>query len=309
MRVRDAAIGLAILLTWTLAGPYLAISLFGRPLPLWLLIGLFLIGPVLFLLLYPFWAAHRCGAGSLLRWPGARRASREAIIGIGAGVATMAVLGGVELALFGKWLDPPEPLRQLIAAQNALIPILTCVIILTLVPIAEEVFYRGLVYGSLRRWNVPAALVAQAMVFAIVHQYGLVYSAFVFVGATLIGLVYEWRRTLLAPIFMHLTCAVISVALLVMAYIAYGNTPALGVALESHADGCRITKVIPHSSAEEAGLETGDIVVSLDEQATRRPRDLIATLTQGQVGSEVRIEIIRHGRRMTLNVTLKYRRR
>jgi len=309
LRVRDAAVGLAILLTWTLAGPHLAMSLLGRPLPPWISIVGFLVGPLLFLLLYPFWAAHRCGAGPLLAWPGAGSVLREAIVGIGAGAATMAVLGGVELALFGKWLDLPEPLRQLISAQNALVPILMGVLALTVIPIAEEVFYRGLVYGALRRWSVPAALVAQAMVFALAHQYGLVYSAFVFAGGMLLGLVYEWRRTLWAPIFMHLTCAGISVPLLVTAYVAYGNTPALGVVLESHDDGCLITRVIPESSAEEAGLKAGDIVISLNEQATPSPRDLIVTLAQCEVGSEVQVEIIRRGRRTTLNVTLSHRRR
>jgi hypothetical protein len=113
----------------------------------------------------------------------------------------------------------------------------------------------------------------------------------------------------LKRIFMHLTCGFVCVPLLVMAYIAYGNTPALGVALESHDEGCRVTRVIPQSSAEQAGLEAGDVVISLDEQATRRPRDLMAALAKCKVGSQVRIEIIRHDRRMTLNVTLNRRRR
>lgn len=309
MRMRDSAIGVAILVAWLGAGPVLIIRLLGDPLSLWLSISGFLLGPTLFLIFYPLWAAGRCGSKTLLKWPGLRPAIREAIIGFGCGVALTLGLGGIEFALFGKTLDFPEPLRQLIVAPDALMLIVVCVLALTFIPLGEELFYRGLVYGSLRRWGVPAALALQALVFALVHQYGLIYSVFVFAGGVLFGIVYEWRRTLWAPVFMHLTTNIVTVTLLVMAFIAYGNSPLLGVVLENHDNGCRIKRVLPNSSAEEAGLKAGDIVISLDDQPTSRPDELISTIEQFELGSELWLEINRGGSNLNLPVTLNHTRR
>ena len=304
IRARETALGLAILF----AGHYSIMALLGGPVPLWLRICGFVIVPILFLVLYPFWAARRCGA-ELLKWPGARRLTHEAVIGIGCGVSIMLTLGSIEYALFGKAYELPEQLRELVVAPDAMMPMVIGVFAVTVVPLGEELFFRGVVYGSLRRWSVPGALAAQAFVFALFHHYGLIYSVFLFVGGVLLGLVYEWRRTLWAPICMHLTCNIISVTVLAMAFIVYGNTPLLGTVLENHDDGCRITRVLPNSSAEAAGLKSGDIVISLDDQPTSHPNELISAIEQFELGSELRLEIKRSGRRMTLTVTLNHTRR
>ena len=308
IRVRYAVIGLGILVVWAVVQS-LTVALPIGPIPLLLSFIGFAIGPTLFLIFYPFWAARRCGAKPPLKWLGARPIIREAVIGIGCGIAMTLALGGIEFAIFGKTLGFPEPLRQLVVAQDSLMIISMGLLALTIIPLGEELFFRGLVYGVLRRWSISGSLAAQAFAFALYHRYDLTYSMLIFAAGILFGIVYEWRRTLWAPIFMHLTGNIISFTLLIAAFIAYGNTPVLGVALENHDDGCRITKVFPGSTAEEAGLKTGDIVVKLDDQPISSPSDLISAMEQFELGDQLRLEIKRNGKRMALPVTLNQRRR
>lgn len=57
-------------------------------------------------------------------------------------------------------------------------PVVYCLVGLTVGPLAEEMLYRGVLYGSLRRWVRPVpAVVLQAIVFAVMHRYGWGYMA------------------------------------------------------------------------------------------------------------------------------------
>ena len=65
-------------------------------------------------------------------------------------------------------------------------------------------FFRGLVYNCLRRY-CPTwwALVLQAGIFALLHPVDIVHLAIVFLFGLVLGVVYQWRKTLLAPILLH----------------------------------------------------------------------------------------------------------
>jgi membrane protease YdiL (CAAX protease family) len=83
-------------------------------------------------------------------------------------------------------------------------------------PIAEEVFFRGFLFGSLRgrlRF-LPAAAISGA-VFAMFHVQPLLMAVMVFVGIAL-AYVYERRGSLAAPIAAHAIFNLIGYTLIVM---------------------------------------------------------------------------------------------
>ena len=85
-------------------------------------------------------------------------------------------------------------------------------------PIAEELFFRGLIYGTLRsRMGVWLSAGISAALFSLSHGYSLVNGSAVFVGALVSALIYEKSRSLLPCILSHAahnTIVVVSALLL-----------------------------------------------------------------------------------------------
>ncbi|MBI3291260.1 MAG: CPBP family intramembrane metalloprotease [Elusimicrobia bacterium] len=74
---------------------------------------------------------------------------------------------------------------------------------LLLAPFAEEVFYRGLLYRSLRkRWSMEVATAIVALLFAGIHE-RVYYFLPTFVMGMVACEVYERRKSLVAPIALH----------------------------------------------------------------------------------------------------------
>jgi hypothetical protein len=69
-------------------------------------------------------------------------------------------------------------------------------------PVAEELFFRGLVHGSLRRFGVPLATVASAAIFAAVHFVPAAFPVLFVVGAIL-AILYERTGSLIPGIVVH----------------------------------------------------------------------------------------------------------
>lgn len=86
-------------------------------------------------------------------------------------------------------------------------------------PVAEELFFRGLVYNWLKRYLPQlAALGLQAAIFSLLHPFDVVHLAIAFVFGLALGAVYQWRKTLVAPILLHaLQNVVASVAVAILA--------------------------------------------------------------------------------------------
>lgn len=63
-----------------------------------------------------------------------------------------------------------------------------------------------------------------------------------------------------------------------------------------------VKEVLGNSSASRAGVLPGDVIVSYDGERTFIPRDLQLATAQGQRGELVRIEVVRDGRPVTLQV-------
>jgi C-terminal processing protease CtpA/Prc len=74
-------------------------------------------------------------------------------------------------------------------------------------------------------------------------------------------------------------------------------------------DGVRIRQVLFGSPAEKAGLRTGDLVLSIDDERVRSAQDIEQTIRQKDPGAWIDLEIWRNGRRETIEARLASRQR
>ena len=92
-----------------------------------------------------------------------------------------------------------------------------------LVPLAEEVFFRGVVFGTLYRWNRPLAYVLSTLFFGAIHIVGYLFTdgytwteAFVSMLQYLpagfcLAWVYAETNTIFAPVLVHTTVNLIAI--------------------------------------------------------------------------------------------------
>ncbi len=105
-----------------------------------------------------------------------------------------------------------DPLRPVFETLSGLAPASWLLFLLAvIVPIGEEVFFRGLVYGGLRaRWGVVAATLASAVFFSAVHVQ-VVHAFPIFVLGVFLAVLYERTGSLLPAIVTHAINNVIAV--------------------------------------------------------------------------------------------------
>lgn len=70
-------------------------------------------------------------------------------------------------------------------------------------PVAEEIFFRGLLYGFLRQWSLTMALVISTALFVIPHVTGSGIPITQVIGGFLFAVAYEIEKNLFVPIIIH----------------------------------------------------------------------------------------------------------
>jgi membrane protease YdiL (CAAX protease family) len=70
-------------------------------------------------------------------------------------------------------------------------------------PIAEELFFRGILYGFLRRWGVVVAVVVSTGVFVLGHPISQGFPVPQALGGIVFALAYEIEGSLMTPIVIH----------------------------------------------------------------------------------------------------------
>jgi membrane protease YdiL (CAAX protease family) len=72
-------------------------------------------------------------------------------------------------------------------------------------PVAEEIFFRGILYSFCRRWGIPAAVLISTLLFVLPHSYssGLGIPVTQLIGGILFAVAYEIEENLLVPITIH----------------------------------------------------------------------------------------------------------
>ena len=93
--------------------------------------------------------------------------------------------------------------------------------------------------------------------------------------------------------------------------------PAMGIQVIAIADlqtamqagvsqlGVYVQSVDPGSAAEQAGLQVGDLFVSVDGTAVSTTSDVTAVLDEHQVGDVIEVQVVRDKQVLSLNVTLQ----
>jgi len=67
-------------------------------------------------------------------------------------------------------------------------------------PVAEEFFFRGILYGFLRRWGAFFAILSSTLIFTVAHPN---VSIIQITGGILFAVSYEKEKNLLVPIIIH----------------------------------------------------------------------------------------------------------
>jgi len=70
-------------------------------------------------------------------------------------------------------------------------------------------------------------------------------------------------------------------------------------------EGALVAQVTPGSPADKAGLQRGDVILGVDGKSIPRPRDLSRLIASTPVGSTVKLDILRDGKKQTLSVVIE----
>jgi len=123
---------------------------------------------------------------------------------------------GIAIDVFG--LDQLEPAQQLPDDfyDHDVVVALTGIAIVFMAPVAEEVFFRGFIFGGLRRYlNLPIAGLCSGVLFAFAHGDPGLIAPFAGVGLVL-AFIYEKSGSLWAPIGVHFIFNTLSFSLLLL---------------------------------------------------------------------------------------------
>ncbi|MBU2513745.1 CPBP family intramembrane metalloprotease [bacterium] len=118
------------------------------------------------------------------------------------GLCVLMVLAGSCLKLFF-----PEHLNPAVSVPfSADIPApWVFLIVCLLAPLAEEIFFRGVIFGFFRRWGFAPALIISSLAFSTIHSPGADLPLIPLIGGVLCTSVYEFDDTLLSPFLVHAT--------------------------------------------------------------------------------------------------------
>jgi len=70
-------------------------------------------------------------------------------------------------------------------------------------PVAEEIFFRGIVYGFCRQWGIVIAIALSTLFFVLPHMTGGNLPFTQIVGGLVFAIAYEKEKNLLVPITIH----------------------------------------------------------------------------------------------------------
>lgn len=116
-----------------------------------------------------------------------------------AGFGLAVALAGAAIFLVGK--NPAALIQSRIPVKPLQIALLLCIGGF-IGPVAEEIFFRGILYSFFRRWGIFIALAVSTLVFVLIHPVRgpAVTQA---VGGILFGVAFEVEKNLMVPITIH----------------------------------------------------------------------------------------------------------
>jgi membrane protease YdiL (CAAX protease family) len=172
----------------------------------------------------PIWAAATKGNGWIRDFRVQFVASKDIVVGVVAGIGAQLLLVPLVSAPV-LWLldkssdDLAAPAQELAdrAGDSALGVVLLVLLVGIGAPIAEELFFRGLLYRALeKRWNGWVALVGSSVIFGATHFQPLQFAGLTMAGFVFGGLVKRTDRlgpAIVAHVAFNMTTVVLLLAL------------------------------------------------------------------------------------------------
>ena len=197
------------------------------PVPWWLLLIVTGIILQLFLLVYPL-VTRKQPQPNRFRLPRLKRLLIEAAIAVPCIFGCLLLVLVVWLAI--THLSPgtslaPEVYNRI--AQSAGTPFIYA---LLLASFAEEVFFRGFLFNAFRkRMPLLVAMLLQSLIFGFAHSLNWIHAIMPASLGLVLTLVYSWRKTIFAPIFLHAGFNGLAALSMFLSMHAHANAPVLGV--------------------------------------------------------------------------------
>lgn len=118
------------------------------------------------------------------------------LLGIGLSIISIIIVG-----ILNNFTNNYDNVSNRINRSNNIMGILLAIII---IPIFEEVFFRGIIFGCLRKnYSFKISIIVQALIFSTMHI-NLIQGVYTFIAGILLALIYVKTKTLLAPIIVHI---------------------------------------------------------------------------------------------------------
>ncbi len=115
------------------------------------------------------------------------------------GFGTLAAIAGIGMALAG--LDPLTMIGVRLPPDKAMLVVFLLIAAL-IGPFAEELLFRGVVYGFLRRFGAAAAILGSSAFFVLAHSYdGIALTHFI--GGLVFAAAYEYEKNIMVPLTIH----------------------------------------------------------------------------------------------------------
>jgi membrane protease YdiL (CAAX protease family) len=276
-------------------------TLYTLPRWLWIVLALIQLG---WMFAYPVGIARR--RSGLPQFPSIGRVLREVPFALVA-VLIVMVIQSVLISVLTRGSDP-APFEAIAGAPEPYLPVALVILAVGVAPLAEEIFFRGMLYNLLRKRMhfLPAALI-QGVAFGLTHPFGLQERVVITVIGLCLALMYQWRRTLVAPILLHAMINALSLGILFYSLAIATNAPVLGVKGDTREQGCLVTEVVPGGAAEEAGIIVGDVIAAAGENSVRNLGDLVLIMRMKKVGDRIPVWYIRDEKTYQVEATLKAR--
>ncbi|MGE5308497.1 MAG: lysostaphin resistance A-like protein [Deltaproteobacteria bacterium] len=152
---------------------------------------------------------------SLIGWD-LRNAGTEFAVGLGLFIPFFVAIGLIQTLLQSLGLTVPQSTPQQLTISGAS-QVLLAVALVTVVAISEETIFRGYLiqrFSALMQ-NCWAAILVSSLIFCLGHGYeGSAGVVTVFLVGAFFGWVYNWRKSLIAPMVMHFLLDFVSIVLL-----------------------------------------------------------------------------------------------
>jgi membrane protease YdiL (CAAX protease family) len=258
---------------------------------------------------YPLIIARRRGVVPRLARP--RAALVEALfalLALGTAMVTLTVLTLAAASILGESALPEGPWQPLGDSPSRPAMLALFVLAVLAAPIAEEATFRGMLYNALRsRLHPVLAVPIQAVIFAAFHNFDLARSAIIAFLGVCLAIVYECRKTLLAPMFLHALVNGVAIVMMLAELAALTNGPMLGVFTTQDPQGCRIEQIATDSAADEAGLRIGDVITAVDRQRVTSRQALGRIVRNRKIGDTIPVNFLRDGQDYEVDVVLRGR--